>query len=444
MQLLLAICSFFLLALLAAWFSKIEIYAVASGRIQPTGRSKVVQPMQSGRVLAVRVTNGSQVSEGDTLLELDPTESAAELEASAQVLGGLRAEIARRKTEIALATERRFSMAGPVGFDVDIDAETRNRQQAILEADMGELRATLKSLDSQIAENAARKAALTSTIAQQERLIATLEQRFAISDSVEKEGLESKSNVLDVRQTLDREVMTLVTQKGELSKVDASTTSIRTNKEDAIAKFIAQNTQALDSAASKRDEMTQNLVKSTARVGYMRLTAPIAGTVQELAVTTVGQVVSSGQQLMTIVPGVAHIEAEALVLNRDIGFIEPGQPVVIKIDAFPFTRYGTLSGKVVHVSRDSVDSHLASMTANASVTPIAPKTDATSSVPQLQDLVFPVTVSLMRASMTIDGKDIPLTPGMSATIEIQTGRRRILEYFLSPILETFSDAAHER
>jgi membrane fusion protein, hemolysin D len=147
---------------------------------------------------------------------------------------------------------------------------------------------------------------------------------------------------------------------------------------------------------------------------------------------------------MTIVPGVAHIEAEALVLNRDIGFIEPGQPVVIKIDAFPFTRYGTLSGKVVHVSRDSVDSHLASMTANASVTPIAPKTDATSSVPQLQDLVFPVTVSLMRASMTIDGKDIPLTPGMSATIEIQTGRRRILEYFLSPILETFSDAAHER
>jgi membrane fusion protein, hemolysin D len=282
MQLLLAICSFFLLALLAAWFSKIEIYAVASGRIQPTGRSKVVQPMQSGRVLAVRVTNGSQVSEGDTLLELDPTESAAELEASAQVLGGLRAEIARRKTEIALATERRFSMAGPVGFDVDIDAETRNRQQAILEADMGELRATLKSLDSQIAENAARKAALTSTIAQQERLIATLEQRFAISDSVEKEGLESKSNVLDVRQTLDREVMTLVTQKGELSKVDASTTSIRTNKEDAIAKFIAQNTQALDSAASKRDEMTQNLVKSTARVGYMRLTAPIAGTVQEL------------------------------------------------------------------------------------------------------------------------------------------------------------------
>jgi hemolysin D len=444
MRLMMTICILFVTALLASWFGHIEIYAVAPGRLQPTGRSKVVQPLQAGKVRSIAVTNGSQVNAGDVLLELDPTESNAERDADAQQLDSLRAEIARRTAAINTATTRRLTPIPTIRFDADIAAGARNREQAVLNADISELRSSLNSLDSQIAENDTKKAALQSTIAEEEKLIATLKQRFEISDSVQKKGLESMSNVLDVRQSLDREVTTLANQKGELLKTDASTQSLRTNKENTIAKFIADNTQALATASGKRDDTAQNLVKTTAKVGYMRLTAPISGTVQELAVTTIGQVVSTGQQLMTIVPQAPLIEAEALVLNRDIGFVEDGQNAVLKIDAFPFTRYGVLPGKVVHISHDAVDSHEASMTSSASAAPVQPQSGAASPVPEVQNLVYPVTVSVDRATMLIDGKPIPLTPGMSATIEIQTGKRRVIEYFLSPLLQTVSEAAHER
>ena len=444
MKLMITICVLFLTALIASWFGNIEIYAVAPGRLQPSGRSKVVQPLQAGKVRAISVANGSRVNEGDALLELDPTESNAERDVDAQQLDSLRAEIARRTTSIAMATKRQLAPIPAIRFDPAIAADARNREQAVLNADISELRTALDSLDSQIAENDAKKIALQATIAEQEKLIATLRQRFDITDSVQKKGLESMSNVLDTRQALDREVATLASQQGELLKTDASTASLRKNKESSIAKFVADNTQALATAAGKRDDTAQNLVKTTAKVGYMRLTAPISGTVQELAVTTIGQVVSSGQQLMTIVPGAPLIEAEALVLNRDIGFVEDGQEAVLKIDAFPFTRYGTLPGKVVHISHDAVDSHEASMTASTTAAPLPAQSAATAAVPEIQNLVYPVTVAVDRASMLIDGKQIALTPGMSATIEIKTGRRRVLEYFLSPLVQTVSEAAHER
>lgn len=176
----------------------------------------------------------------------------------------------------------------------------------------------------------------------------------------------------------------------------------------------------------------------------MELRAPIDGTVQQLAVTTVGQVVTAGQPLLVLVPSDGPFEIEALLLNTDIGFVAPGQNVTVKVDSFPFTRYGTAEGKVVRVSRDAVDERDASGATDTLSVVRSQGVSAANGTPRTQNLVFPVTVEVWKNNIVSDGKPVALTPGMTVQVEIQTGTRRAIDYILSPIRETTSTAGHER
>jgi hemolysin D len=175
----------------------------------------------------------------------------------------------------------------------------------------------------------------------------------------------------------------------------------------------------------------------------MWLKAPVSGVVQQLAVTTVGQVVSSGQALMTIVPPDAPLEIEAMILNKDIGFVRIGQPAIVKVEAFPFTRYGTIDGTVTKISADAVDMRNAPNLSEAAAT-VRPQGTSSSSPGNGSEMAFPATVAFARRSIDLDGKTVNLSPGMTVTVEIQTGRRRIIDYVLSPLREMVSQAAHER
>jgi hemolysin D len=159
--------------------------------------------------------------------------------------------------------------------------------------------------------------------------------------------------------------------------------------------------------------------------------------------TTVGQVVTSGQALMTIVPPDAPLEIEAMILNQDIGFVRVGQPVIIKVDAFPFTRYGTIDGTVTKISADAVDMRNAPNLSEAAAT-VRPQGAPSSSSGNRPEMAFPATISFARRTIDLDGTEIKLSPGMTVTVEIQTGRRRIIDYILSPLREMASKTAHER
>ncbi len=165
---------------------------------------------------------------------------------------------------------------------------------------------------------------------------------------------------------------------------------------------------------------------------------------QQLTVSTVGQVVSPGQALMTIVPFDAPIEIEALIQNQDIGFVELGQTAVVKIESFPFTRYGTVDGTVIKVSRDAVDEREASALSDPRSSAKSQSSSATAELSKGQNLVFPATIALAKNMIHVEGKAIPLSPGMAVTVEILTGRRRALDYLLSPLREFTSTSAHER
>lgn len=193
----------------------------------------------------------------------------------------------------------------------------------------------------------------------------------------------------------------------------------------------AQAVQAFRGEAAREKAESEAIVatrgeavrKADQRLGLQRLVAPVSGVVNEVSVTTVGEVADSGQALVTVVPdtgpGGQELIVEALVLNRDAGFVKPGDPVVVKVEAYPFTRHGTLPGVLEHVSADAV-------------------------VDEKRGLVFPARVKLQRTSLSVNGRLAPLTPGMSTVAEIVTGERRVIDYLWSPVARATSEAGRER
>ncbi|MBB3444219.1 HlyD family type I secretion membrane fusion protein [Rhizobium sp. BK379] len=175
----------------------------------------------------------------------------------------------------------------------------------------------------------------------------------------------------------------------------------------------------------------------------MTIKSPINGTVQTSAITTVGQGVMAGSELMRVVPENAALEIEAYLPNQDIGFVAPGQLAVIKVQAFPFTRYGVIEGKVTRVATDAIPEPDAQQLEGQ------PDKQLQSSMPignaqRVQNVVFPITVVPDVGAINVDGISEPLSPGMAVSVEVKTGSLRILEYLFSPIAEVQSEAMRER
>jgi hemolysin D len=348
--LLLAICALFASALAWSYFGWIDIHALAPGKVQPSGRSKVVQPLEPGRVVAIHVDNGSRVNAGDVLLELDPTETAADREAQARDLEAAGAEAARRKTAIAAARTVGLEPV-PIEFPPDVTPPVRAREESVLVADLNQLSSTVASLKAQLAEKAATRQRLDATIAAREKLIALARERVAMRESIDAKGAGSRALTIEALQQLETQLTTDAGDRGALIESDAAMASLERKIAETVSQFIADLSQKLAEVERKRDRLVQELIKAQSKSDRTQLRAPIAGTVQQLAVTTVGQVVSSGQSLLTLVPSDAPIEIEAMIANKDIGFVEVGQPAVVKVEAFPFTRYGTIAGEVATARR---------------------------------------------------------------------------------------------
>jgi hemolysin D len=438
------ICVLITIALSISWFGKIDVYATAPGRIQPIGRSKIVQPLNSGTVSKIYVREGSRVNVGTPVIDLDPTEAQAEELTAADRVEALVAEIARRHSLLNVAISRPSGVIPRIAFPPGVDQAYRMRETELRDADYAKIASSINSLEAKIAESLARKTALEVSIHERSATLETLNRRVAMRSELQRQGWDSEANVLDAMETLNREQEQQASDIASLPELDADVNNLRKQEDQTIYEFRADYTQGLEKAENDLDVATQSLTKQSRQTKYTRLISPISGTVQQMTITNAGQVVLPGQQLMTIVPQDNHLEIEALMKSEDVGFVQVGQRAVIKIDAFPFTRYGTVSGTVIHVSRDSLQQSEAQSEADTQEKPVSSKSQGASAIPAVASLVFPIIVSLDSTSMEIDGKSVPLLPGMTATVEIKTTDRRVIDFVLSPVVELVSGAAHER
>lgn len=436
-----------LLAAVLVWsaLGYIDIVAVAQGKIQPTGRVKMVQPLETGRVTELFAFNGRRVRDGEVLLRLDATDAVAEETGLRLARQALSAEIFRRRAVAAALRESAGTgvISAPlIDWPNEIPASIRVRETSVLNGDLAQITATLSGLEAQASQKRAERERLTATIAAQRDLVDTLGERVDMRSTLVDRAAGTKASLIDARQTLLEQKATLTSQIGQLEENAAALALVGREVARTRETALAENLQKIAEGEGRLDDVDQRLVKATARTLRMTLVAPIAGTVQASSVTTVGQVVTTGEELMRIVPDGSTIEVEAYLPNKDIGFVHTGDEVALKFEAFPFTRYGTLPGRVVRVATDAVPEPDASA-AEAGQTQTSSR-NASGRSQRVQNLVFAVTVGLDRATMTIDGAEVPLSPGMATTAEIKTGRRTILEYLLSPIAEVASQAVKER
>ncbi|NCV85400.1 MAG: HlyD family type I secretion periplasmic adaptor subunit [Oxalobacteraceae bacterium] len=211
----------------------------------------------------------------------------------------------------------------------------------------------------------------------------------------------------------------LVTQKSRLAEVRATLRETQAQRATLIAESRRQWLDTAEEAQQKASSLQQEWVKAAARHQRMRITAPIDGTVQQMAVNTIGGVVTPAQVLMLLVPSDAPIEVDAQLPNKDIGFVHVGQTVEVKIETFPYTRYGTVHGKVLNLSRDAIQDDKLGLT-------------------------YLAKIQLEKSVVQVNGRELPLQPGMAVTAEINTGKRRVIEYLLSPLMAHVSESLRER
>jgi hemolysin D len=432
----LTIILLFCAALVWAWWGTIDIVASATGKIVPSGRTKVIQPFETGVVRSIRVQDGQAVKAGDVLIELDPTVNAAERDRLHNDLLAEQLNIARLRAALASGDDSLADFTPPA----DADPALIRTQRQLLLNQVTEHRAKIAALSRQQAQKEAEQATTVATIHKLEMMIPVIQPRVDIRKTLMEKELGSKLTYFETLQLLVEQQEELSVQKSHLREAEAAVAAIRETRGQAVAEYRRTLSDELTKAVQKANGLTQDVIKAEQKTKLQLLTAPVDGVVQQLAIHTVGGVVTPAQSLLVVVPSDSRLEIEAMVSNRDIGFVQPGHEAEIKIDTFNFTRYGLLHGQVLSVSQDAIIRERQQDRSNDR----GLGTQNDTSEPKGQELNYSARVSLDRTKMQIDDRMVNLSPGMAVTVEIKTGSRMILSYLLSPLLRYRQETLRER
>lgn len=403
----------FLLALLWSVLGKIDIQASASGLLLIPNHSKIIQPVETAEITAIHVQDGQHVQKGEMLVSLNPVNADTELKDLTVQLHYDQLEVARLMAQLTDSPLDNF--VPPKDALPEEILQTRQH----LESVRNETHEHIKSLDNELLVNQANQQANRTDIQSLKKLDGNIlirvraRQALLASHVVSKvELLEHEKEQLDIERELANKLAEQAVLQAEYHKTDEQ-------KADYLAQRMREDNDLLAKLRIEIQSLQQKIIQARDHARQQTLRSPVNGVVQQLAVHTSGGVVQPAQQLMVVVPDNAPREAEVMILNKDVGFVRAGQSTELKVDAFPYTRYGTLHAVVISVSRDAVKDEKLGM-------------------------IFPALVRLEKTKIDVDGKQTALQPGMSVTADIRTGKRRVIDYLLSPLEQYQSEAMKER
>src|SRR5262249_46451532 len=371
----------FSVALAWACIGTVDIVAVAPGKIIPSGRTKTIQPFETGVVRGIHVRDGQKVNAGDVLLELDPTMSGAELGHLKSDLMAAQLDAARLRAALAGKDDPLSEFKPPDGAPSDLIQMHRR----FLVSQTAEQSAKIATIDRQIEQKETERATIKASIEKLKAIIPPLQERVEIRKYLFNKELGSKLVYLTELQDLVGQQHEILVQQSRHGEAGSAIAGLLETRSKSVAEYERGLFDDLAKAEQKAAGLAQDVIKAEQRTSLQKLTAPVDGQVQQLAVHTIGGVVTPAQQLMVIVPAESRLEIEAMISNRDIGFVEAGQDVAVKVDTFNFTRYGLLNGTVLSVSHDAItrdkpqDNKAPDKSQGA---------DASSSEPKGQELVY--------------------------------------------------------
>jgi hemolysin D len=429
--LLLSLCALFTIALIWSFIGKVDVVATASGKVIPSGNVKIIQPIEIGYVRKIHVKNGQHVEAGQLLVELDPTLAGADAAQASQGLLTAEVIVARNAALLDHLQGRGGRFRAPAGTSVEVAATQNN----FVRTSIAEYEGERASLIQQRAERAAELTGAEAEVSKLRQTLPLIEQQLEARKELTEKGYFSKIRLLEYEQQKVEHIQNIAVQEAGASKARAAMANIDAQLMRLQASFgknaVTQLAEAQEKTGLSREEVT----KSARRAEFQQLRAPVSGTVQQLAISTVGGVVQPAQALMIIVPDDTTVVVEANIMNKDIGFIREGQPVRIKLEAFNFTDYGIIPGVVESISRDAIDMSQPGQ---------QQQRDEQGRAQPQQGLVYATRIRLNQRTIRVRGRDQIIGPGLAVQAEIKTGERRIIDYLLSPIAQTMDEAGRER
>lgn len=379
-----------LVVVLFVWaiVGKMDIIVNAGGKIIPSGRTKTIASIEVASVKAIHVDEGQPVKKGDVLIELDASMASADQD---------KATSSTEQAVLQIARSRALIRA--------VDSLEPPRLSAIRGIPAGRLLDAQEHLNGQFQDFRTKLARIDGMISNYGRALPLATQQASDYRELAKNNDVPNHAYLEKEQARIELEGRLLDAKNQRAALIAETKRMAHESETEGEKIVGVSRPDIEKAAFHS--------------GLLKLVAPVDGTVQQLAIHTVGGVVPAAQPLMLIVPRKDQIEVEAMVLNKDIGFIKEGQTAAVKVDAFQYTKYGLIPAHVTHISRDAIKD-------------------------EKLGLIYSVIVALEKSSMKVEGREVALNPGMSVNVDIKTGERRVIEYILSPLLKMQRESLHER
>ncbi|AGI23741.1 HlyD family secretion protein [Pseudomonas sp. ATCC 13867] len=412
------IIAFAVIALLWACIGEIDVVATATGKIVPSGKSKVIQPSEVAVVKAIHVYDGQRVKAGELLVELDTQITGADVQRLKSDLLAAQVDSARAGALLDAIEEGREPASLASRIAQASEAQQRSAQ-IWLRGQYLELQSTLQQSDAEIAQRTAEIQAARAWVAKLQESLPIARQLAADYKRLLDKAYVAKHAYMEKeQQRLDQE-RELAVQQARVLELQAAKQQAESRRQSVLAQTRRAMLDLLHESEQRAAGLQQELSKAEQRNRLMHLTAPVDGTVQQLAIHTAGGVVTEAQPLMVIVPSNQPVEVEAMLENKDIGFVRPGQEVEVKVDTFTFTKYGVVHGTVVSISDDAIED-------------------------ERLGLVYSTRIQLKENSIVVGSQQVALSPGMSIRAEVKTDKRKVIDYFLSPLQQYVDESLAER
>lgn len=412
--LLLAIIAFFAIAVLWADHAEIEQVSTGDGRVMPSGDVQVVQNLEGGIVSELNIREGDRVSAGQVLMHLDDTRFSSELLENRMKFFGLQAAVARLEGEIA-GTELSFPSELLKKFPDFVRGE---RELYASRAD--ELNSAVARLDARLVQQRQEIAETRARITQLRRAVALAREEIGILKPLVEKGINAPVELIRLRREESQYVGDLRVATEAVKRLTAAVDETGQEIREVRAQFQSRALKELNEARVNMAALGQNLTSREDRLTRTVIRAPVAGIIKRLFVNTIGGVVSPGMNLAEIVPVEETLVIEARIRPSDIAFIHPGLTALVKFSAYDYTIYGALAATLRQISADTIEDE---------------KTGES----------FYVVRVTAKSEDLVDrsGKPLPIIPGMTASVDVITGKRTVLQYLLKPFNKALETALRE-
>ena len=407
-----AVLGLFVLVLLWSFIGEIDEVVVARGKVIPVGYTKVLQSEDKGIVKRILVQEGQKVKKGELLMELDRTMSESDLNALKKEISYYDINIRRILAELA---DKPFMSETGTGFDPRDMAQ----QMSLYQSRQSEKRAKMEFYDAQIRQKEDSVRVAESSLEKYRQLLSIAREREQNLQEIVEQGAISKYTYLEYKGKRIELEQNVSMNISELSAARAEASAARQQKAQYLAEWNRQLQEELINCRKQYNTLKESERKAELKNKLIEIKSPVDGAVHKLDIHTVGAVVQEAQGLMQVVPEGTPMEVEAWMENKDIGFVNPGMPVEIKIDTFNFQKFGTLKGKVREISPDAIED-------------------------KDRGPLYRVMVSMDEEKLHMDNRDLQVYPGMSVSAEIKTRKKRIIDFFLEPFQTYKNEALRER